>query len=250
MRLSAGREHLVRGAHLHQLAQQEEGRLIADTRGLLHVVGDDDDGVILFQLRGQLLDLGRRDGVQGAGRLIHQQDLGLNGQGARNAEALLLAARHAQGALVQAVLDLVPDGRAAQGSFHDLIQLRFIADTVGARAVGDVVVDGHGEGVRLLEHHADAAAQDGDLHLVLVDVHAVEPDIARDAAARHKVVHAVQGLQKGGLAAAGGADERGDLPLAHVQRDTFQRLEVAVPEVQVFCRYHRHIRVFHRVPHC
>lgn len=134
MRLSTGvANHTLRRAHLHQLAQQEKCRLIADTRSLLHVVGDHDDGVILFQLRGQLLDLGRRDGVQGARRLIHQQDLGLNGQSACNAEALLLAARHAQSARVQAVLDLVPDGRAAQGSFHDLIQLRFIMDAVGAR---------------------------------------------------------------------------------------------------------------------
>ena len=35
------------------------------------------------------------------------------------------------------------------------------ADAVGAGAVGDVVVDAHGEGIGLLKHHADLTAQRG-----------------------------------------------------------------------------------------
>ena len=65
-------------------------------------------------------------------------------------------------------------------------------DAVGARAVGDVVIDGHREGVRLLEHHADPLAQDVDVHLILIDVHAVQFDVAGDAAALDQVVHTVQ----------------------------------------------------------
>ena len=41
----------------------------------------------------------------------------------------------------------------------DLVELCAVADAMRARAVGDVVVDAHGEGIRLLEYHADLAAQ-------------------------------------------------------------------------------------------
>ena len=104
---------------------------------------------------------------------------------------------------------------------------------MGARAVGDVVIDGHREGVRLLEHHADALAQDVDVHLVLVDVHAVELDVAGDAAALDEVVHAVQAFQKRGFAAAGRTDERGDLLFRDVDIDIFQRMEAAIVQVHI-----------------
>ena len=42
-------------------------------------------------------------GAQGAGRFVHQQHFRLHSQGAGDAKTLLLAAGHAQGALVQAV---------------------------------------------------------------------------------------------------------------------------------------------------
>ena len=45
----------------------------------------------------------------------------------------------------------------------------------------------------------------------VVDVLAVERDLARDAAARDGVVHAVEAAQEGRLAAARGADQRGHL---------------------------------------
>ena len=106
-------------------------------------------------------------------------------------------------------------------------------DAVGARAVGDVVIDGHREGVRLLEDHADALAQDVDVHLVLVDVHAVELDVAGDAAALDEVVHAVQAFQKRGFAAAGRTDERGDLLFRDVDIDIFQRMEAAIVQVHI-----------------
>ena len=218
--------------------------LVADTGSLLHVVGDDDHGVVLFQLAHQLLHLHGGAGVQGAGGLVHQQHFGLDSQGAGDAQPLLLAAGQAQGALFQAVLHLIPQGGAPQAAFHQLIQLCLIAHAVEPGAIGDVVVDAHGEGVCLLEHHAHPAAQVGELHVPGEDVLPVEADIPLDAHARHQVVHAVERFQEGGLAAAGGADEGRDLPLAHVQRDIFQRLEIPVPEVQVFCRDDRHRSCF------
>ena len=173
-------------------------------------------------------------GVQCRGGLVHEQHFGLHGQGAGDAKALLLAARHAQGALVQPVLHLVPDGGAPQAPLHDLVQLGLVVDAVGARTVGDVVVDGHGEGVGLLEHHAHALAQHVDIHFVLVDVHAVQQDVARDAAALHQVVHPVQALQEGGFTAARRSDEGGDLLLGDGDVDIFQGMEAAVVQIHVF----------------
>ena len=49
-------------------------------------------------------------------------------------------------------------------------------------------------GGRILEHHAHTAAQIGQLHLAGKDILPFQADIPLDAHARHKVVHAVQGL--------------------------------------------------------
>jgi hypothetical protein len=53
---------------------------------------------------------------------------------------------------------------------------------VDARAVGDVVVDRFRERVGLLEHHADAGAQLHRVDARVVDILAVERDVALDAA--------------------------------------------------------------------
>src|SRR5213594_744053 len=61
----AGRgEELRRRAAFDQVSVEQEGGEIADARGLLHVVGDDDDGVVLLQFEHQLFDLGGGNGVQ------------------------------------------------------------------------------------------------------------------------------------------------------------------------------------------
>src|SRR5690606_23008349 len=43
----------------------EEARAVRDARGLLHVVGHDDDRVALLERRDEVLDRERRDGVEG-----------------------------------------------------------------------------------------------------------------------------------------------------------------------------------------
>ena len=42
----------------HQFPEIEKGRFIADPASLLHVMGDNDYGVLLFQFVYQLFDLG------------------------------------------------------------------------------------------------------------------------------------------------------------------------------------------------
>ena len=105
---------------------------------------------------------------------------------------------------------------------------------MGAGTVGDVIVNAHREGVRLLEHHANPLAQHIDIHLILIDIHTVQQDIAGNAAAFHQVVHAVQALQESRLAAAGRTDERRDLFFGDGNIDIFQCMEAAVIQVHVF----------------
>src|SRR3954470_5324137 len=106
------REDLLRRRVLDELAEEHERRRVRDARGLLHVVGDDHDRVALLEVLDQVLDLQRRDRVQRRARLVHEDDVGLDGDRARDAEALLLAARQADAGLVEAVLDLFPQARA------------------------------------------------------------------------------------------------------------------------------------------
>ena len=98
--------------------------------------------------------------------------------------------------------------------------------------VGHVVIDGHGEGIGLLEHHADLLAQPRHVHAGVVDLDAPVLDGAGDLDAGHQVVHPIQGLEEGGLAAAGGADEGRHLLLGDVHAHVLEGLRRAVPEVQ------------------
>src|ERR1700733_2546337 len=58
------RENLVGVVEFDQIAEIHEGGLVGDARGLLHVVGDDRDGVVLRQFLDQFLDLGGRNRIE------------------------------------------------------------------------------------------------------------------------------------------------------------------------------------------
>jgi len=197
-------------------------------------VRDDDDGVRLFELERQLFDAPGGDRVERARRLVHQQHLRLGSQRAGDAQSLLLSAGETERALFELVLRLVPDGGAFERSFHDLVKLRAAAHAVQPGGVGDVVVNAHRERVRLLEHHADAAAKLRDVDLVAINVVAVEEHRAVNFAARHKIVHAVERFDICGFAAARGADERRDLVGKNVRIDAVERLKCAVAKVELF----------------
>ena len=63
----------------------------------------------------------------------------------------------------------------------------------------------------------------------VVEVAAVEQDLAAERGARDELVHAVEDAQEGRLAAARRADERRDLARRHVERDPFEHLAGAEP---------------------
>ena len=94
-------EDLARLAIFDQLAEVEKGGALRHARGLLHVVGDDDDRVAAAQLVDQFLDLGGGDRVERRAGLVHQDHLGIDGDGAGDAQPLLLAAGQGRAAFVQ-----------------------------------------------------------------------------------------------------------------------------------------------------
>src|SRR5262249_11521825 len=83
----------------------EEGGPFGDAGRLLHIMRHDNDSVLVFELEKQILDGGGGTGVEGAGRLVEQQDFGVGGQGAGNAEALGLPTGERHGRVAHSVFD-------------------------------------------------------------------------------------------------------------------------------------------------
>src|SRR5215210_5800907 len=121
------REHLLRIVELPEPARVahvldvEEARVVGDAGGLLHVVRHYDDRVALLEIGHRVLDLLGRDRVERARRLVHQDHLRLHGQSSGDAKALLLAAGEPEPALLEPVLDLVPERRLPQRALDQLI---------------------------------------------------------------------------------------------------------------------------------
>ena len=122
-------------------------------------MGDDDDGKVLAKLKHKLLHFRRGDGVKGGAGFVHEDDLRTDRDGARDAEALLLASGKAEGTILEAVLDLVPEGGFFQATFYGFIKHTFLFDSLDAEAIGNIVVDAFRERVVFLKDHADLLAK-------------------------------------------------------------------------------------------
>ncbi len=140
------------------------------------------------------------------------------------------------------VLHLGPQRGAGERPLDPLVHLRPRELLVQAHAEGDVVVDRHRERRRLLEHHADAAAQ------------RVEVDVGRRgcccpsiitspgrALAGIEVVHPVQHAQQRRFAAARGPDHARHLLLRQIEVDPLQRMVAAVVEIEAAHRDARRV---------
>src|SRR5438034_1597001 len=66
--VAGGFEHLLGGADLDEFAVEEEAGPLRDAGGLVHVVGDEDDGVALAELHHEFLDAKGGDRVEEIGR--------------------------------------------------------------------------------------------------------------------------------------------------------------------------------------
>ena len=75
---------------------------------------NDDDRIVFLQLDGQLFDLIGGNRVQRRGRLIHQDDFRFHSDRAGDAQTLLLTARKTISAVLETILDLIPQRSALQ----------------------------------------------------------------------------------------------------------------------------------------
>src|SRR6266508_4113531 len=134
----------------------------------------------LLQLEHQLRDARGGDRVEGRAGLVHQQHVGLDGDRARDAEALLLPAGQAERALVQPILHLVPERGGPQAPFHDALEVLLVAEAEDARAIGHVLEDRLRKRVRLLEHHPHPLPEIGDVQTRIMDVRTADADAPGD----------------------------------------------------------------------
>ena len=180
-------------------------------------MGDDEDRVLEGKLAHEVLDLRGCDRIEGGTRLVHEDDLRPHGNAPRDDEPLLLPAGQSAGALLQIVLDLVPEGCLGEAFLDEVVHIRL--DVIDAGPVGDVVVDRLRKHVRLLEDHADLPANLDRIDVRAVDVDAVVREQALDLGPGDEIVHAVEGPQEGRLSAAAWTNERGDLALGNGEGD-------------------------------
>ena len=144
--------------------------------GQLGVVRDHDDEAVAGHVAQQVHDLHARLGVEGAGGLVGQQDLGVVDEGARYGDALHLAARHLRGLLVDVVLQADPfqsvEGALAALGARDARQSQCQLDVRQDGLVRDQVVG--------LEDEADAvvAVSVPVAGLVVLRRNAVDDEVA------------------------------------------------------------------------
>src|ERR1700722_11449770 len=137
-------EHLLCRSHLDELTQVHERGDVRDAGGLLEIVGDDGNTVFLTQTLQGLLDPQCRDRIERRGGLVEQDHFRLQGDGARDTQALLLTAGEAAAVFVQLILYLFPHGGVTQGGLDALAELAAGDTAREPQPEGDVVENGHG----------------------------------------------------------------------------------------------------------
>ena len=204
--VGGGEHDLLWRADLHDDAVAHDGDAIADAHGFFEIVRDEDRGLLHHRREPHelALQLAPDERVERAERLVHEQDVGLGGDGARQAHALLHAAR-----------ELVREALAPAREFnHGKRFLGRVASRV-ARHAADLECHRHvvehaavRHQAEVLEDHGDApVAQRAQLGLrQRHDIAAIDKD-----AARRGFEQAVDVTQERGLARARQAHEAEDL---------------------------------------
>ena len=210
-------EHFLRRADLLDEAVLHDDDAVAQGHGLGLVVGDVDEGGVdaLAQLDDLRAHLVAQLGVQVGQRLVHQEHLGITDDGAADGHALALAAGQRLGLAVQVLGDVQNLGRLP----HLLVDLLlgYLAQLQGE---GHVLIYGHVgvQGVALEDH--------GDVPVLRL--HVVHPLAADDQIALGDILQAGDHPQRGGLAAAGGADQDDELLVRNLQVEVVNRGHLVV----------------------
>ena len=185
-------------------------------------MGDEDDGLVegFLELLEFVLEVAADDGVEGAEGLVHEQDGGVHGEGAGEADALLHAAGEfgGHGAAPAAEAD----------EFEGLFGAVAAVASVGAldfEAPGGVVEHGAvGHEAEVLEDHGEFGAAEFAEFFVGEggDFAPAEPDFADGG-----VDQAVDAADEGGFAAAGETHDDEDLALADIEGDVAEGKDAA-----------------------
>ena len=161
----------------------EEAGVVGHPRRLLHVVRDDDDGVVLLQLEDQLLDLLGRDRVERASRARPSAAprAGCRARGRCRAAA---AARPTDRCRTRrAGPSPRPTAPPAGGTARpDRADRAGSTSAVERRPVGDVVEDRLGERIGSLEDHPDPLPKRDEVGAAAEDRRALDQDVALVAA--------------------------------------------------------------------
>ena len=187
---------------------------------------DDDHRHALFgEALHDVEDFADHLGVERRRRLIKQHDLRLHREGARNRDALLLAARK----LRRVAVGFVCEADARQELLCRLLGL-FLCDMAHLhRREHDVLEHRHvREEVEALEHHADFLADVVDIRL------AIQQDAVDGHRAFRRHFEEVDAPQQRTLARARRADDDDDFLLLDMEVDALQDVGVAIRFVQVF----------------
>ena len=227
------REDLVRRSDLVDAAHVHEDDPAADVAREAHLVRDHQQG---HALGGELLDhrehLVDELRVEGRGDLVAEQGQRLHREGARDRDALLLAARELVGIAVELVLEADAVEHPARHrlgfGLGGLLHHRLAQHHVLARRQMR-------EEVEALEDHPDLEPQRLERDLVGQERGAGDVDRAR--VDRLEAVHAAQ---QGRLAGAALADDGDHLGPGDVEIDALEDLVVAVALADLSDFYERH----------
>lgn len=210
------REQFLRRLVLLDLAVVDEDDAVGHLAGKAHLVGDHQHGDAgVGQLLHQFQNLAHHFGVEGAGGLVEQDHVRVHGKGTGNGNALLLAAGKALGVGV----GLVGQAHAGQQLVGFVGNGLLILELEQGRGQLKVLLHGQvREEVEVLEHHAHLLAHS-------VDVGFVHLGALKFDAAGGGDLQPVQAAQKGGFAAAGGADQADHVAAVDIDINALQHVQ-------------------------
>src|SRR5690606_16940626 len=176
-------QYIARGALLYHHAAINEQHAIGDFTRKTHFVSHHDHGHALFgKLAHHAQHISHQFGIEGGGRLVEQDRLGLHGQGARDRDALLLATRQLR--RMRMLLVRQPHAGQQFATSLDSLRTRLFLDIYGA--FNHVFQRGTvGKQIEPLEHHGNLRADGDDGRRIAVDLLAVD-EIGR-ASCRERV---------------------------------------------------------------
>ena len=208
-------EDVLRLVALDHMAVLQDADAVGQLDGLIHVVSDENNGLVEPELEPVhlVLELGAGHGVQGGEGLIHEDDLRVGGKGAGYADALPLASGELGGVLAAVLVRLQVDQLQQLG---DPVVDFFLGVPGHTHGQSDVVLHRHmGEQAALLD---DIAHQAGKLgHLDPVDGGAIDENLAFVNG-----VELVERFQQGRFPASAGTDQDKKLVVLDGQTDVHQ----------------------------